>query len=844
MEFSDLSVIFTYFDTTVGPTTFMVKPPIDSENLEQINSLLDIYSEYIHFEYNFHDIHTYNTIFPIDSLNARGGSIDCMLSIWAGDGLIQPQEEALFSQLIEKYIKEFQNLPEIDILFLKNAKENPNFASIKSAFEKIFLIFYDEVNSIIIQSNQIIPTFIPGFIQFSGKYSSNDIKSWLGLDNIPKLLQRLLLYICLRKFETAFSEWEKIKEDFPFSDIDRVKYYLIGSYICQKLEKIPLANQFAEKAFEFTKYISDSVLYIDSVLNLIQSAAYTGMIMVFETAFKLFDASLGLSDWILRNFDEYSMCLKLAQCQIPQEMESLPHSNNYLIRKAIIEMMSAKLNLLLGKKDRKEVNFEKIKEQIEKSFDILKDFSFIELLIENRILYSLFYESIEENASAQIIYDEALQISQDLPPVLKAEYTAWINQRKGWNAFHSGNLPQSVDLFNQSLFNLKCIQDLSKMDIFSGKTNMRIGFLLSFQKEDLKKIEKYYLQAKEKFEIHGEKTELARLYYLIGDLYKKKGVLSEALDYYDKCENLAKNNDDEECLAISLARKAKIAVEILDLNLALYLYKKALNLFEKINHPQFLGIIYGEIGGIYHAIDKLDNALHYYEKGLNSFKKEGNELQSYWILYKLVLLFLETDIEKTRFYAEKLFEMRKTAKDDIIIQTAKIVEGLLLSLSGKHRDQMKAVFLLEQVTEESIIDSTITHAALLHLCEFLVTLILTSNDETLILDLRKHLGHLIVISREFHVRYELLELSILYAKISITQFHLDEAAKVLKDSINIAVHLNNQKLKKRVSSELKFLSYMKKEQGYDEFKKLTLGERFKRIHLDKEIRDFIRNFNI
>ena len=37
---------------------------------------------------------------------------------------------------------------------------------------------------------------------------------------------------------------------------------------------------------------------------------------------------------------------------------------------------------------------------------------------------------------------------------------------------------------------------------------------------------------------------------------------------------------------------------------------------------------------------------------------------------------------------------------------------------------------------------------------------------------------------------------------------------------------------------------MKKEQGYDEFKKLTLGERFKRIHLDKEIRDFIRNFNI
>lgn len=837
MQFRGIWSVFTYFNSIVGPTTFMVEPSLDNTLIKRINSLLDIHTEHSRFDHNFQNINTINGVFSIDSPSSRGGSIDCMLSICLNQ---LPEDRNELDDILDRYISKFQHLPQFDLLLSGTLKEEGISESVQTNAIKIFKEFHQDIKKNVKMYTQILPIIIPGFLKIDDSVSDDDWERWIALDDEPELFQDILYFVLQQDFEPAFTLWKSAELQPITESQDKIKFYLLGSFIARHQHDFLLAQKLGEKALERAQTLTSTDLFTDAILNLVDCTAHIGMIMVFETAFNIYDAKCGLSDITLQHYERFTALLQKAQ----ERLETCKQDPSNSLRQVLISEVFAKLEILYYKKEAKRVKIEEVKERLTNNFQILISFPFILNIIENRMGFSLLHEQLHEYEQATSYSTEALSFVKKLPKKAKASFTAWILQRQGWKYFHEGLLTESLGKYQQSLFEIKNIEPSSFKEIVIAKTEMRIGYILSFQKADSDVIHVHYDKARQIFEKFHEKTELSRLYFILGDLFKKKGNLSEALDYYDKCESLAKEIHDDESLGISLARKAKIAVEILDLNLALYLYQKALPYFEKINHPQFLGITYGEIGGIFQAMDQNEEAIQYYQRGLTAFRKEGNDLETYWILYKLVLLYLELNTSLAQLYAEKIFDLRKKAMGDVVNQAGQIVESLLLSLSSNSRDRLKAIFLLEQIVDEDVIQNQLTHAALIHLCEFLFKEIIQTSDIGLISDLRNYLQRLIAISHEFHVTFELIELSMLYAKLSLIELKIEDAIVLFKDAMNIAQHLNNSELKSKIGKDLAICQDLQKEPVLNMFKAFTLKERIEYIHLHIEIRDFIRKFII
>ncbi len=123
---------------------------------------------------------------------------------------------------------------------------------------------------------------------------------------------------------------------------------------------------------------------------------------------------------------------------------------------------------------------------------------------------------------------------------------------------------------------------------------------------------------------------LAATYGNLGDIYEALGKAKEALDYYEKAneimEEIAKKNPIEQNrrnLAISYGKLGDIYTKLGKAKQALQYYENDLKISEEIarknpteKNRRNLAISYGKLGDIYTAVGKAKQALQYYENDL------------------------------------------------------------------------------------------------------------------------------------------------------------------------------------------------------------------------------------
>ena len=838
MELTGIWVLFSYFNTQIGPVTYMVKPLMKQSLQKRINKLMDIDIDDSKFEYSFQEIKTFNYMFYIESPASRGRTLLCMLSICLEKE--SKKQEEIYEKL-EKYVGIIKHIPKLYLLLTTKNLEKEEMNAMETNFTTLISNLYNEIKKIPGISIEVLPMIIPGFFRYKEDTLINSYENWISFENEIDLFRDLLIRINRSKFDSAYSSWKEFDEVLIKREENRIKYFLIGAFLSLKLEEFESAYQLAESALELSKKSEFYELHLDAILLLIECGSHLGMIMIFETALTIFDGSSGLSNFILRNYSKFYTLLEqglelLEQCDISRP--------DMKIRRAIFLMYLGKLKILISKTGKDLSIVEEAINLLDESYKSLKEYPFTTVLIQNRVIISLAYEILQEYQKSTKLLENAFDLTSQIPTNLKQYYIAWILQRQGWNYLHNGFIKETTEKFQHSIFEIQKINIDRDREILLAKTYMRMCYILSFQQVDFGKILTYYETSKKILEKYNEGIELTRLYYVMGDIFKGKGKSTDALNYYEKCEQLARNIDDKESIGISLTRKAQIKAQALHLDQALELYHEALSYFEDINHLQFLGITYGEIGVLYQALDNKQKALKHYRLGLESFGNEGNILESYWILYKLVSLLLNTDFDKARKYATRLLKLQRKTNSDIIYQASRLVKALILTYNSNPRQRMKSIFLLEQVVEEKIIQHHLSHAALMHLCDLLLKETLITYDEQNIEDLKKYLHNLASISQEFHLSHELIETNILSSKIALIQNDIKRANKLIQEASRISQKLNISRINTKIQKAITLINHYKKEAENVDFKNLNLKDRLIRVNFEEEMKNFIRFYNI
>jgi tetratricopeptide (TPR) repeat protein len=776
MSVPGLSIVFIYFDTMIGPNCFYKYPKISDEIVEAVTPLLGIHSENVIFSYSFKQYRLLNQNFPIISPNSRGGKIICLLSICSDKNY---QTITIPNEILAQYCEKIQNIKNFDLVLndFRNTDKNPEYKHIKTRFYDLMSDLYEEINQIIKSGKKIQPLFIPGFFTFQNEVKTRNQIRWNIMPEEPEWFSNLIDLIENQLFTEAFTVWEKIDDKLVNYPTINLRYNLVGSFLKLKLEKYSESYQLAEKSVENAILLKDNILFIDSVINLVETAAYLEMIMIFESAFLKFDAAAGYSSFSITNYTRFQSLLN--NCLKKLEIGDISYTG-VKIRKALIYQCLAKLNIAYIKVEFKTQLINDALIFLNRSQELLSNTPFVQHLIENLVVQAFAYDLLGQNQLAWDYFTAAERFTSELSESEQSVYNAWLTQQLGWSYFHHGLINETLQFFSKSLLEINKIKDKKSREIFTAQTDMRLGFIYFEDDQHNNQSIPLFLNALEIFQKYNYRIEIPRLFYLLGDSYKAAGKTDMAFKYYEECKKDALNDNHLECIGISYSKLAKLSFEARDFSTALPLYNQALVYFEKIHHPQFLGIVYSEIGSIYHIRGELDQATKYYLHSIESFSKESNEFQSYWVYYKLVILNIDKEINKSLEFANKLHELDSRGSNKIISQITRISEALIKSKNNKPRDRLYAEFLLEQITNEKIINPHISFAAFFHLCLLKLNDLIELNQWDLIGDIFSHLTNAALLAFKINAIKDFFLISVLNAKLAIVQLDFNQFEQIIK----------------------------------------------------------------
>ncbi|NOR78455.1 MAG: tetratricopeptide repeat protein [Methanophagales archaeon] len=205
----------------------------------------------------------------------------------------------------------------------------------------------------------------------------------------------------------------------------------------------------------------------------------------------------------------------------------------------------------------------------------------------------------------------------------------------GRQAYTWGELEQALYTWNHLLERTKD-KDKEVESIARGN----IGNVYRI-KGELDNALEYHRKALKLDEELGIKEGIAAALGNIGNVYQIKGELDNALGYYEKALKLDEELGSKEGIAIALGNIGNLYRIKGELDNALEYYEKALKLNEELGSKEGMAIGLGNIGIVYQIKGELDNALGYYGKALKLNeelgRKEGmaNQLGNMGIVYQI-----------------------------------------------------------------------------------------------------------------------------------------------------------------------------------------------------------------
>ncbi|MCF2138860.1 MAG: tetratricopeptide repeat protein [Candidatus Lokiarchaeota archaeon] len=482
--------------------------------------------------------------------------------------------------------------------------------------------------------------------------------------------------------------------------------------------------------------------------------------------------------------------IRIGSKEISSELESQLRNIEKLIQQEKID--DAKVNLKI----------------IEENYH--KEFKNPIVDIQIKLLNARIYEQIGNYSEALVIVENQLK-NEKISNSSFLHVQALILKATILNKLRKNT--QGLNIIENAETILDSIKDNEQTSIaqLKGKiANLKGDFLL--KQGELEKARKCFLKSLKISEEFKDYPLVSLNLNNIGVTWGYSGELDKALDYYKKNVELCIEKGLESKISSSFNNIGECYRTKGDLTLALEYYQKSFYLTQKYEDKIGMAVTLHNIALIHQAKGQYDDAEKFFFDSLVL----GEEIDFYPLIaetiFNLIKLYLEAgkkSDEEIQKYLLKLKKLDQKKKNKIINQQYRLSEAFILKKSERLINKAKAQEILQQITEEEIVEHELTVCAMLNLCELLILELKSTGKEEILKEIKKIIGKLYNIAKSQNSYVLLGEIYLLEAKISLLELNHKKARDLLNQAQNLAeergLNLLNIKVSQEYDSMLKFL---------------------------------------
>ena len=424
----------------------------------------------------------------------------------------------------------------------------------------------------------------------------------------------------------------------------------------------------------------------------------------------------------------------------------------------------------------------KIAEQTYKeSLGLGKNFLSVDILLimAHALLWLKQYDKLQD------IIMQGEELLKTLPQELSADY----NLREAYIAWIKGRF--YIDLRDADLALNYFKHSLALREEFGTKKEIFLslaGFfrIYAFLKVDYSRAIKTLERARVLAEEIGNKWYIGNCYFYMAGLHKIKGELVQSIKLLEQC----------------------------------------LTIFNDINNKRMVADTLNSMGEVYRQRGELDRALECLEQALALRYEGGNPRDITIVLDKLIQILIDKgDLEQAQQYLHRYKQLNDQLKDKELNLMYLLNKALLLKKSSRTRKRAEAEEILTQILEDEDSNFELILTALTNLCELLFTDLRMTNDLEVLEEINPLIVRLLDIAEKTGSYSILCETYLLQAKLSLLNFNIKKAQRLLIQAQQIAGKFGLNLLAKKITAE-----------NEDLLKKLDLWEKLKETRAPMEDR--------
>jgi len=363
------------------------------------------------------------------------------------------------------------------------------------------------------------------------------------------------------------------------------------------------------------------------------------------------------------------------------------------------------------------------------------------------------------------------KIKRNLPKEVKASYLVWL-----------GDYYKNEGSYKRALKFLKKAFNIHKKDdreLLKAKTLLRISKIKKLQGNLMNVLDdiEYCLNI---FERYDETEDILETYLCLGEVYERLLDIKSSVDYYSKCNQTAKDQNNIHYEVKSSHRLAEIKMLSLDFAKALELINCGMEKPEDVNIVDLTGDIYHHRALYFYHTAKLDESIDSINRSIDvrTLLKRNVKLgESFFLKTKILLRMCKFD------QAEKIIETLDsyiTAENRSFLIEYNTVCSLFHFHSGKYRKALKYLSKIKRIIDKySSLEKRISHRIIL-------ALIYNKQKDTN--DTLQNLGEAYALYKQNkdlleHNRMIYLKLMIIYNKVKSYSGAVEEGIKELSGII-------------------------------------------------------------
>ncbi|MHA2325218.1 MAG: tetratricopeptide repeat protein, partial [Promethearchaeota archaeon] len=270
--------------------------------------------------------------------------------------------------------------------------------------------------------------------------------------------------------------------------------------------------------------------------------------------------------------------------------------------------------------------------------------------------------------------------------------------------------------------------------------------------------------------------------------------------------------------------------------------EQSLTTFSDINNNLMVARTLSNMGEVYRQRGELDRALECLEQALTITYERGSQRDKTLILDHLIqILINKGDLEQARQYLHRYEQLSNKMKDKELNLVYLLNKALLLKKSSRTRNRAEAEKILTQILEDKDSNFELILSALTNLCELLFTELRMTNNLEVLEEINPLITRLLDITEKTGSYSILCETYLLQAKLSLLNFNIKKAQRLLTQAQQITEKFGLNLLAKKVATENEDL--LKKLELWEELREVgaPMADRLELARLDEKIVQLVYN---